>query len=121
MYELVFYEDNRGQSDVKNYIETLKQKSKTDKESRIVFYKIIAYFDALTLKGTRLDKKVTKYLGDDIWELRPLKTRILYAYYKNNTFIILHYFIKKTMKTPKKELEQAKRNLKSFLERSENR
>ena len=48
-----------------------------------------------------------------------LKTRIFYAYYKDNKFVILHYFVKKTKKTPKTELEQTKRNLKDFLERNE--
>lgn len=38
--------------------------------------------------------------------------------YKNNKFIILHHFIKKTQKTPKREIEQAKRNLQDYLERN---
>ena len=60
-----------------------------------------------------------KDLVDDIWELRPLKTRIFYAYYKDNNFVVLHSFVKKTKKTPGIELEKAKRNLKDFLERNE--
>jgi len=52
-------------------------------------------------------------------ELRPLDNRILYAYYKNKTFILLHHFVKKTKKLPPKELEQAKRNLADFIERNE--
>lgn len=67
--------------------------------------------------GTRIGEPVTKYLDNNIWELRPLSNRILYAYWKNNKFVLLHHFIKKTQKTPKKELERAKRNLKSYLER----
>jgi phage-related protein len=35
----------------------------------------------------------------------------------NNTFVLLHYFIKKAQKTPLRELEQVRRNLKDFLER----
>ena len=41
-----------------------------------------------------------------------------YAYYKDKKFIILHHFIKKTQKTPKREIEQAKRNLQDYLERN---
>ena len=59
-----------------------------------------------------------KHLKGEIWELRPLRNRILYAYYENDTFIILHHFIKTTNKTPKQELEQAKRNLEEYRERN---
>ena len=60
-----------------------------------------------------------KHIEGDIWELRPLKDRIFFFYWKDNTFILLHYFIKKTQKTPQREIEQAKRNLKDFLDRSD--
>lgn len=119
MFELVFYENKRGKSEVLEYLEELYKRKNTDKDSRILYCKIQAYFNMLEKNGTRLSKKITKYLGDSIWELRPLKTRILYAYYKDNKFVILHYFIKKTTKTPKSELEQAKRNLKDYLERND--
>jgi phage-related protein len=32
---------------------------------------------------------------------------------------LLHHFVKKTNKTPPREIEQAKRNKKDFLERSD--
>ena len=57
-------------------------------------------------------------LKGDIWELRPLDNRIMYAYWKDNTFVLLHYFNKKTKKTPKSEIQIAKNNLKDFLERN---
>lgn len=57
-------------------------------------------------------------LKGDIWELRPLDNRIMYAYWKDNTFVLLHYFNKKTQKTPKSEIQIAKNNLKDFLERN---
>ena len=43
------------------------------------------------------------------WELRPLRDRILFAYVKDNTFLLLTYFIKKTQKTPAREIERAKK------------
>lgn len=48
---------------------------------------------------------------------KNLLNRILYAYYKDNKFIILHYFVKKTKKTSRKEIIKAKKNLKDYLER----
>ena len=63
---------------------------------------------------------IKKLKGTDIWELRPIKDRILFAYWQDNTFILLHYFIKKTQKTPRREIEQAKRNLADYRERVKN-
>lgn len=56
-------------------------------------------------------------MDGDIWELRPLKNRILFAFWHKDTFILLHQFEKKTPKTPKRELEKAKINYFDFLER----
>lgn len=119
MYKIDFYEDKNGKSDVEEYIKALRKKAATSKESRINFNKIVAYLDMLEEMGTRIGEPVTKHLDGEIWELRPLRNRILYAYYKDNGFIILHHFIKRTRKTPKREIEQAKRNLREFLERNE--
>ena len=120
MYEIIFYEDKKGYSDIVSYIKELNRKSKLDKTSRINLNKIIAYFDLLQKMGTRVGVPVTKHLEGEIWELRPLKNRFLYAYYKDNKFVVLHHFVKKTQKTPRCELEIAKRKLKDFMERNEN-
>lgn len=62
--------------------------------------------------------KLREKADAEIWKLRPLNNRILYAYYEDNKFILLHHFIKTTRKTPKRELEQAIRNLKDYRERN---
>ena len=67
--------------------------------------------------GTRVGKPVTKHLDGDIWELRPLSNRILYAYYKDNTFLLLHHFKKQSQKTPPREIEKAKKELKDYMRR----
>lgn len=118
LYNIIFYEDDKGKSEVRDYIRDLREKSINNKDSRINFNKIVAYLDCLQEYGTRIGSPVTKHLDGEIWELRPLSNRILYAYYKDNTFVILHYFRKDTKKTPKSEIEKALRNLKDFLERS---
>ena len=117
MYDIIFYDDERGREPVREYIEQLKERSITNKDARINLRKIVTYLDALERYGTRMGAPVTKHLEGEIWELRPLANRILYAYFKDNKFILLHHFIKKTQKTPKREIEQAKRNLESYIER----
>lgn len=117
MYEVLFYSDEKGKSEIVDYIKELKEKSQTDKNARINLNKIVAYIDILSEKGTKIGEPVVKHLDGDIWELRPLSNRILFAYHKDKIYILLHHFIKKTNKTPKREIEQAKRNLKDYIER----
>lgn len=60
----------------------LEKDSVTNKSSRINRNKIYAYMNLLMKEGTRVGENVTKHIDGDIWELRPLKNRIMYAYYK---------------------------------------
>lgn len=66
-------------------------------------------------KGLEIGEPYIKHINGNIWELRPLRDRILFATWENNKFIILNQFVKKTQKTPKKEIEKAKRLLKNYM------
>ena len=83
MYDVIFYSDNIGYEPTAEFISELRQKSYTDKNARINFNKIVAYIDILCENGTRVGEPVVKHLDGDIWELRPLNNRILFAYYKD--------------------------------------
>ena len=112
MYNIEIYVDKNKNSEIKEYIKNLKQnKSKDDK---IKFNKIIAYIRMLEQKWLSLGKPYIKHLENNIWELRPLKNRILFAYYDDNNFILLNIFKKKTQKTPRKEIEKAKKLFKDY-------
>lgn len=54
-----------------------------------------------------------KHITDDIWELRPKKVRIFFSYLGDNKYVLLNYFIKKTKRTPIREIIKAKKLLKS--------
>ena len=54
-----------------------------------------------------------KHITDDIWELRPKKVRIFFSYLGDNKYVFLNYFIKKTKRTPIREIIKAKKLLKS--------
>ena len=47
MYEIEFYEDKYGVSEVAEYIKELRRKSTKNKEARINLNKIVAYIDLL--------------------------------------------------------------------------
>ena len=55
-----------------------------------------------------------KHLEDEIWELRPLRDRILFVAWVDGSFVLLHHFVKKT---PRRKIEKAKRELKDLKER----
>ena len=86
---------------------------------RIQYKQISLYIQLLEDNGTRLNENITKHLDDDIWELRPGNNRVLYFYFKNDTFVLLHQFRKKTKKTPKREIERAKAERDDYLARKE--
>lgn len=116
MYSVKFYKDKNGREPLKEYLQELG--SKTDKNSRVNFNKIRDYIKTLSLYGTRVGEPFVKHLSGDIWELRPLRNRILFFAYDGQQFILLSHFIKKTQKTPHREIEKAKNLMNDYAERS---
>jgi len=116
MYEIYFYEDKNGNSPVYEYLQELSQRH--DKDSRINRNKINDYIEALSLHGKAAGEPYIKHIDGDIWEMRPIRNRIFFASWSDDGFILLHHFIKKTQKTPQREIDQAERNLKDIQERS---
>ena len=117
MFEIIIYEDEHGRSNIREFINELEARATKSKDARVNRNKVIAYLDLLEEMGTRIGMPVTRHLEGDIWELRPLSNRILYAYYKDNKFLLLHQFTKKTQKTPKREIEQALQELEDWIRR----
>ena len=107
MYEILFYRDKKGKEPVYEYIRSLSEKN--DKDSRIKLGKIRDYIKILSLHGLNAGVPYVKHLNGDIWELRPLRDRILFAAWTGNSLVLLHSFMKKTQKTPPQEIEKAKR------------
>ena len=119
MFEVEFYQDRQGKQPVKEVLLKLRDEARTSKDARIQYEKILAHIRALETYGTRTGEPQVKHIDGSMWELRPLSHRILFFYWRDNTFILLHHFVKKAQKTPAKEIDQAKRNLKDYLERNE--
>ncbi|MDO4439330.1 MAG: type II toxin-antitoxin system RelE/ParE family toxin [Eubacteriales bacterium] len=115
MYEIVFYRDKEGKEPVYEYM--LELAKKNSKDARINLNKINDYIEILKQYGTQAGEPYIKHLDGDIWELRPIRNRILFAAWIGNNFVLLSHFTKKTQKTPKKEIEKAKKYLADFLER----
>ena len=116
-FEIVFYEDKNGKSDIYDFIENLRLKSLKSKDARIQYRQVSLYIELLANNGSILSSDIMKKLSGDIWELRPGHNRVLYFFYKDNKYVLLHHFIKKTQKTPKKEIDRAIKEMNDYIER----
>ena len=117
MYKIEFYKNRRGIYEVYEYIKELR--AKTDKDSRIKSHKISDYLGTLEANGLSSGEPYIKPIEGtkNLWELRPLRDRIFFVTWENDTFVLLHHFQKTTQKTPRREIEQALREIEDLKER----
>lgn len=78
--------------------------------------KVYAYIAMLEKVGCRLGVPFVKPIDGKLKELRipivPGQYRVFFFFHKGEDFYLLHGFLKKTQKTPPKEIETAKRRMK---------
>lgn len=101
-YNVLFYETENGKKVVSQFIKSL---------DNITYAKTIRQIDLLKSYGVDLGMPHTKSLGSGLIELRvrgKREVRIFYVFAKGKDVYLLHGFIKKTQKTPKKELDIAR-------------
>lgn len=111
--EVLFYEKENGDVPVQDFLLSLDNKMRA---------KMVRAIALLEEKGTRIREPISKPLDDGIFELRAqISTdisRVLYFFVIGKHAILTHGFIKKTQKTPKSEIERAKRYRSNYLKRS---
>jgi len=97
-----YYKDHNGKKPVEEWIDTLDIKLKI---------KIFRLFELLEEFNLGLKAPYVKPLEDKLYEIRVKDSkgiyRIIYFSYTNRQFIMLNGFVKKTQKTPKKEIKLA--------------
>ncbi|WP_405383272.1 type II toxin-antitoxin system RelE/ParE family toxin [Phascolarctobacterium sp.] len=118
MYQVEFYEDRNGNSNLWIFLEELRLKSTTNKDARIQFKQMSLYIELLQENGVNINENIVKHLEENIWELRPGNNRVLFFCFNKNKFILLHHFRKKTQKTPRREIEKAKAERDDYLSRN---
>jgi phage-related protein len=116
MFLIYYYMDSKGNAPVLEYIQSLA--GKRDKDSRIKHSKINDCIRVLSDRGKGAGLPYIKHIDGDIWELRPVRDRILFAAWDEDEqgFILLHHFMKQTQKTPPQEIDTAKRRLMELRE-----
>lgn len=117
LHEIYFYEDSSGNAPVLEFIRELA--GMNGKEARIRLHKVQDYINILKEHGKSAGMPYMRQVDGDIWEIRPTSDRVFFAGVFGDSFVLLHHFKKKTQKTPKREIEQAKRELDDFKKRSE--
>ena len=79
---------------------------------------LLHIFEMIEKSGPALGKPYTAPLGEGLFEIRAKGKegigRSLFCTVKGREVVILHSFIKKTQKTPKKNLDLAKKRMKEI-------
>ena len=80
-----------------------------------ILARLLRYADVMEELGPNLGMPHTRAMGDGLFELRVGGRegigRVFYCSLIGQQIVILHSFVKKTMKTPARELEVARRRL----------
>ncbi len=115
LYNIYFYKDKSGKEPFAEYLLALS--SMKDKNSRIKLNKIRDYIKILEQNGLSAGEPYIKHIEGELWELRPIRYRIFFIAWHDNSFVLLHHFLKKSQKTPRKEIEAAKRKINDLKSR----
>ncbi len=103
-YSAIFYEMKDGRQPAKEFLLSL------DYDMRA---KMVRLLELLQKNGPALREPYSKELGDGIFELRARVgsdiSRLLYFYDEGKLVLLTNGFIKKTQKTPKNQIELAKK------------
>lgn len=111
-FEVIFYEKENGEKPVEEFLLGLDVKMRS---------KMIGLLEILQERGNQLREPYSKHLEDGIFEVRCQSgsdiTRILYFFYYRGNIVLTNGFVKKTQKTPRKEIELAKKRRADYVER----
>lgn len=109
-FDVIAYTKTDGTVPVNEFLYTLSDKMRA---------KMLKEFELLEEYGNELREPYTKHIENGIFELRVKLgsdiSRTLYFFYIGKTIILTNGFIKKTQKTPKREIELAKKYRNDFL------
>ena len=112
-FQIIIYSKESGENPFRDYLLSLPPKMKA---------KVLWAIELLEEKGTELREPYSSSMGDGLFELR-IKfgsdiVRCIYFFHKGQIIILTNGFTKKTDKTPKKEVEKAKRYRADWIRRN---
>jgi phage-related protein len=112
VWEIEFYKDKNGREPLTEFLNDLPMKTRA---------KVVRLIDLLAEYGVLLKEPYTRQIKGKIRELRVKDNlghiRVLYFTFTGRRFILLHGFLKKTDKTPGREIALAEKRMTDFIER----
>lgn len=112
MWEIEFYVTGDNKEVIEEFLEELPEKHRAK-----AFHEI----DLLSQFGIKLKQPHAKHIEEDLWELRIKYSsdisRIFYFIPVKKKIVLLHGFIKKTEKTPPKQIKVAKERMVDYKRR----
>lgn len=117
IFDVEFYQKENGKIPVQEFIYSLSPKLRAKAFSDIELLKNL---------GNDLREPYTKPIkgkeNKGLYELRIKFSndiaRVFYFTYYDNKYVLLHGFIKKTMKTPKGEIDKARKYMNDYIRRN---
>jgi len=114
-YNIEFYSKENGEEPAREFILGLDPKMQA---------KILKILDLLQVNGPYMRLPYSEHLEDGIFEIRAKQStnisRILYFFTMEQKIVLTNGFVKKTQKTPKREIDLAKKYRKDFEGRLRN-
>lgn len=107
-----YYRDSKGNEPVADFMDSLPIETQA---------KVFRLVELLAGHAVLLKEPYTRKVRGKIRELRIKDSqgavRVLYFTYTGRRFILLHGFVKKTDKTPKRDIEIAEKRMNDFIKR----
>ena len=113
-FKVDFYREKDGNKPLGAFIKSLDMKMKA---------KVVANLQLLEEYGNQAREPLSKPLGDGIFEIRTIEggntVRVLYFFDGSKIIIATNGFAKKQQKTPKSEIDLAKKRREDYYRRKE--
>jgi len=111
-WTIEYYVDESGHVPVQDFLGSL------DKET---YARFLWSLEQVRVRNIRAREPLVRHLEGKIWEIREESNtniyRILYFFFSGRRIVLLHGFVKKTQKLPRRELDIALKRLTLFMER----
>lgn len=113
MWNIIFYTKEDGTTPVQEFLDQLVVKHRA---------KALRDIDVLEQHGTALTEPNVKHIKGKLWELRIRSakdiSRVFYFVHVGTDIVLLHGFVKKTQKTPAREIEVAETYMNDYQRRN---
>jgi phage-related protein len=111
-WRVIFYADSKGREPVVEFFDSLPV---GDRARVVRLIRLLAHY------GVLLKEPYTRQIRGKLRELRIIEkgggVRVIYFGTSGKTFVLLHGFIKKTAKTPTRDIETARKRMEDYLDR----